>query len=29
MLSMHSAREMCGADDPAMMIELMREFYRG
>jgi aspartyl aminopeptidase len=29
MLSMHSAREMCGADDPAMMIALMKEFFRG
>jgi aspartyl aminopeptidase len=29
MLSMHSAREMSGADDPALMIAVMREFYRG
>jgi aspartyl aminopeptidase len=29
MLSMHSAREMCGADDSAPMIELMREFLKG
>ncbi len=29
MLSMHSAREMCGADDHGMMIRVMREFYRG
>jgi aspartyl aminopeptidase len=29
MLSMHSAREMCGADDSAPMIALMREFFRG
>lgn len=29
MLSMHSARELCGADDPAMMEKLMREFWRG
>ncbi len=29
MLSMHSAREMAGADDPAMMTALLREFLRG
>jgi aspartyl aminopeptidase len=29
MLSMHSAREMCGADDPEKMTALMREFLRG
>lgn len=29
MLSMHSAREMCGADDPGMMEALMREFFKG
>ncbi len=29
MLSMHSAREMCGADDPAQMTALMREFLKG
>lgn len=29
MLSMHSAREMCGADDPGMMTKVMGEFYRG
>ncbi len=29
MLSMHSAREMGGADDPAMMEALMREFFKG
>jgi aspartyl aminopeptidase len=29
MLSMHSAREMCGADDHASMIALLREFFRG
>jgi aspartyl aminopeptidase len=29
MLSMHSAREMCGADDAALMENLMREFWRG
>lgn len=29
MLSMHSAREMCGADDHGLMIRVMREFFRG
>lgn len=29
MLSMHSARELCGADDPERMTALMREFLRG
>jgi aspartyl aminopeptidase len=29
MLSMHSAREMCGADDPALMTAVLREFWRG
>ena len=29
MLSMHSAREMCGADDPALMTAVMREVFRG
>lgn len=29
MLSMHSARELCGADDPAPMIGLMKEFLKG
>ncbi|HLU69150.1 MAG TPA: M18 family aminopeptidase [Fibrobacteria bacterium] len=29
MLSMHSAREMGGADDPAQMEALMRSFFRG
>lgn len=29
MLSMHSAREMCGADDHGMMIRVMREFLKG
>src|SRR5690606_16405916 len=29
MLSMHSAREMCGAEDPAMMEALMRESWKG
>jgi aspartyl aminopeptidase len=29
MLSMHSAREMCGADDPAQAIALFREFLKG
>src|SRR5690606_32579935 len=29
MLSMHSAREMCGADDAEPMTALMREFLRG
>lgn len=29
MLSMHSAREMCGADDHGMMIAVMKEFFRG
>jgi aspartyl aminopeptidase len=28
MLSMHSAREMCGSDDHGMMIRALREFYR-
>jgi aspartyl aminopeptidase len=28
MLSMHSAREMCGSEDHGMMIRVMREFYR-
>lgn len=28
MLSMHSAREMCGSDDHGMMIRVLREFYR-
>ncbi len=27
MLSMHSAREMCGADDPAMMAKAMGRFF--
>ena len=29
MLSMHSAREMCGSEDHGMMIRAMREFFRG
>jgi aspartyl aminopeptidase len=29
MLSMHSAREMCGSEDHGMMIRTMREFFRG
>jgi aspartyl aminopeptidase len=29
MLSMHSAREMCGSEDHGMMIRALREFYRG
>jgi aspartyl aminopeptidase len=29
MLSMHSARELCGADDPAMMVAAMSAFYDG
>jgi len=29
MLSMHSAREQCGADDPGLMETLMREVYKG
>jgi aspartyl aminopeptidase len=29
MLSMHSAREMCGSEDHGMMIRGMREFLRG
>jgi aspartyl aminopeptidase len=29
MLSMHSAREMCGADDPVMMEKLMTEIWKG
>jgi aspartyl aminopeptidase len=29
MLSMHSAREMCGADDPAQAIALFKEFFKG
>jgi aspartyl aminopeptidase len=29
MLSMHSAREMCGSDDHGMMIRAMGEFFRG
>jgi aspartyl aminopeptidase len=29
MLSMHSAREQCGAADPALMTALLREFLRG
>jgi aspartyl aminopeptidase len=29
MLSMHSAREMCGADDHAPMIAVLREFLQG
>ncbi len=29
MLSMHSAREMCGADDPAAVSAVLREFLRG
>ncbi len=29
MLSMHSAREMGGADDPALMEALLRKFFRG
>jgi aspartyl aminopeptidase len=28
MLSMHSAREMCGSEDHGMMIRVMQEFYR-
>ncbi len=28
MLSMHSAREMCGSEDHGMMIRTLREFYR-
>lgn len=28
MLSMHSARELCGADDPALMTAVMREFFQ-
>jgi aspartyl aminopeptidase len=28
MLSMHSAREMCGSEDHGMMIRAFREFYR-
>ena len=28
MLSMHSAREMCGSEDHGMMIRVLREFYR-
>jgi aspartyl aminopeptidase len=28
MLSMHSAREMCGSEDHGMMIRAMREFFR-
>jgi aspartyl aminopeptidase len=27
-LSMHSAREMCGADDPQNLVDLMSAFYR-
>lgn len=26
-LSMHSARELCGADDPARLLRLLREFF--
>src|SRR5690606_23463769 len=29
MLSMHSAREMCGSEDPGMMVRVLREFLRG
>lgn len=29
MLSMHSAREMCGSEDPGFMVALLREFLRG
>jgi aspartyl aminopeptidase len=29
MLSMHSARELCGADDPVLMEALMRQVYAG
>ncbi|MDB5106046.1 MAG: family aminopeptidase [Fibrobacteres bacterium] len=29
MLSMHSAREMCGSEDHGMMIRTLREFFRG
>lgn len=29
LLSMHSAREMCGVDDPGMLAGALREFYRG
>jgi aspartyl aminopeptidase len=29
MLSMHSAREMCGSEDHGMMIRALREFFRG
>ncbi|MBW8886566.1 MAG: M18 family aminopeptidase [Fibrobacteres bacterium] len=28
MLSMHSAREMCGSEDHGMMVRVLREFYR-
>jgi aspartyl aminopeptidase len=28
MLSMHSAREMCGSEDHGLMIRVLREFYR-
>jgi len=27
-LSMHSARELCGADDPAAFVALLTEFLR-
>ena len=29
LLSMHSAREMCGAQDPAWLSAAVREFFRG
>lgn len=29
MLSMHSARELCGADDPGMMIDVLGEVFKG
>ena len=29
MLSMHSAREMCGADDHGQMIAVLKEFFKG
>ena len=29
LLSMHSARELCGVDDPGMLSAALREFYRG
>jgi aspartyl aminopeptidase len=27
-LSMHSAREMCGSEDPQNLVDLMSAFYR-